>query len=75
MTLDGRTLLVAIDQIPAPGCAKMIQGEGMLTVDEDIIGQENERRGDLYILFDIEFPKRLAQPTRKEELAEALAAN
>ena len=47
----------------------------MLTVDESVIGQENERRGDLYILFDIEFPKRLAQPTRKEELAEALAAN
>ena len=47
----------------------------MLIIDEDIIGQENGRRGDLYILFDIEFPKRLAQPTRKEELAEALAAN
>ena len=60
MTLDGRTLLVAIDQIPAPGVAKIIQGEGMLIIKENAMGQSFEKRGDLYILFDIEFPKRLA---------------
>ena len=58
-TLDGRTLLIAMDQIPSPGSVKVIEGEGMLNIDDENMGPDAETRGDLYILFDVEFPKRL----------------
>ena len=54
-TLDGRTLLVPVDQIPSPGSIKVIEGEGMVCRDDHAVGtmQGNETRGDLYILFDV----------------------
>ena len=66
-TMDGRNLLVSIDQIPSPGSVKVIQGEGMCTRDDASVSTlaSRETRGDLYILFDVEFPKRLPGPDKR----------
>ena len=63
-TLDGRRLLIAVDQIPSPGSVKVIEGEGMITRDDTDVGTQACRdiQGDLYILFEVEFPKRLPNP-------------
>ena len=73
-TLDGRTLLVALDQIPSPGSVKLIAGEGMVCHDNTIVGAQvsNETRGDLYILFNVEFPKKLGSTAERQELINAL---
>ena len=71
-TLDGRTLLIAMDQIPSPGSVKVIQGEGMVNVDDENMGDDAETKGDLYILFDVEFPKRLPTASQRDELVAAL---
>jgi len=57
-TLDGRTLLIPVDSIPSPNSVKCIKGEGLVTYDDSAVGdmKSNDKRGDLFILFDIEFP-------------------
>ena len=42
----------------------MIAGEGMAFYDDTCVGTKpsNTRRGDLYIVFDVEFPKSLGGP-------------
>jgi len=74
-TLDGRTLLIAVDQILSPGSLKLIAGEGMVSRDDTCVGTigAGEKRGDLYVLFDIEFPKRLPGTHKRQELVDALA--
>ncbi len=68
-TLDGRNLLIPVDQVMSPNTVKVVLGEG-LQVDTGLKYDATERermlmarnagkRGDLYILFDIEFPKQL----------------
>ena len=54
-TLDGRTILSAVDQIPSPGSIKVIEGEGMVCHDDHAVGTMagSGTRGDLYILFDV----------------------
>ena len=74
-TLDGRKLLISIDQIPSPGSVKMIAGEGMVWRDDTCVGtiEAREKRGDLYVLFNVEFPKRLPpDPKIRQELISAL---
>ena len=71
-TLDGRKLLIAMDQIPSPGSVKVIQGEGMVNIDDQNMGPDAETRGDLYILFDVEFPKRLPTADQRDKLVAAL---
>ena len=39
-TMDGRTLLISIDQIPSPGSVKVIKGEGMITRDDTCVGTQ-----------------------------------
>ena len=48
----------------------------MVTSDDTNVGTQGSRdiRGDLYICFDVEFPKRLPDSSRKEELIAALTA-
>ena len=74
-TLDGRRLLIPLDQIPSPGSVKVIEGEGMVTRDDTVVStiEPREDRGDLYILFDIAFPKRLpGGPQQREAIINAL---
>ena len=57
-TLDGRTLLIPVDQIPSPGSVKVIKGEGLKCYDDKVVGNEDNvvQCGDLYVMFDIMFP-------------------
>ena len=74
-TLDGRNLMIAVDQIPSPGSVKVIEGEGLVRFDDTAVGtmESNESRGDLYILFDIQFPRSLPGPDQREKLIQALS--
>ncbi|XP_042635000.1 dnaJ homolog subfamily B member 13 isoform X4 [Catharus ustulatus] len=53
-TLDGRLLNIPINDIVDPKYYKMVPGEGMP------LAEDPQRKGDLYIYFDILFPKRLS---------------
>ncbi|NWW24336.1 DJB13 protein, partial [Falcunculus frontatus] len=53
-TLDGRLLNIPINDIVHPKYYKMVPGEGMPLL------QDPQQKGDLYIYFDICFPKRLS---------------
>ena len=51
--LDGRQILLAIDQVINPKTIKKIEGEGMPVFNrKDYMNSEN-KRGDLYVSFDI----------------------
>ncbi|CAH8872315.1 unnamed protein product [Trichobilharzia szidati] len=52
-TLDGRLLHVPITEIIHPGYEKVVPGEGMPLPDD------SEKKGDLRIHFNIQFPKKL----------------
>ena len=64
-TLDGRKLIIPVDQIHSPGSVKLVQGEGFKS------GDAGEQRGDLYICFDVKFPTKLSVQ-QKQEVAEIL---
>ena len=53
-TLDGRKLIIPVDQIHSPGSVKLVQGEGFKG------GDAGEKKGDLYIFFDVKFPTKLS---------------
>ena len=63
-TMDGRNLLIAIDHIPSPGSVKLIEGEGM---------PSGNSKGDMYIFFDVKFPKVRLGINERQELVAALA--
>ena len=77
-TLDGRNLLIAVDQIHSPGSVKVVQGEGLVKYKGEEKGAREavhgkpEERGDLYIVFDVQFPTKLTVQ-QKQEIAEILA--
>jgi DnaJ family protein B protein 13 len=53
-TLDGRTLLVPIDEILSPKSVKRIQNEGMPILNSSATNDDGiSAKGDLYITFDI----------------------
>jgi DnaJ-class molecular chaperone len=70
-TLDGRKLLIPVDQVMSPNNVKLVEGEGLAydcgmkyeaTERERMMMSKNiGRQGDMYILFDIEFPKILSR--------------
>ena len=64
-TLDDRVLHIPINDIVKPGYEKVVPGEGM-PLTHDL-----EKKGDLVIEFDIEFPHSLS-PEKKELARRAL---
>jgi len=62
---------VSVDQVMAPNSVRLVEGEGMAfdtslpheaSLRERILARELEgKRGNLYILFDIEFPKTVSK--------------
>jgi len=75
-TLDGRRLLISVDQVMSPNNVKLVEGEG-LVYDTGMRYEASDRermqmqklegkRGDLYILFDIEFPKLLSKDQKSQ---------
>ena len=57
--LDGRSVLLAIDQVITPKTVKMIEGEGMPIYDKEDHMGDNVSKGNLYVCFEIVFPKKL----------------
>lgn len=49
----------------------------MCFYDDTNVGTQacNMRRGDMYIVFDVEFPKTLGGPEKRQQLVEALSCN
>ncbi|XP_032846697.1 dnaJ homolog subfamily B member 13 isoform X3 [Tyto alba] len=66
-TLDGRLLNIPINDIVHPKYCKVVPGEGMPLL------QDPRRKGDLFIYFNICFPKKLT-PDKKKLLKNALLA-
>jgi len=69
ITLDGRKLLIGMDEIIGPKTLKKIAGEGMPIYKDEEAGKMC--KGNLYIKFDIEFPEVLDQEA-KEAVIELL---
>jgi len=49
-TLDKRQLIISVDEVISPKTVKKVEGEGMPMVSE-------EKKGDLFIRFNIVFPE------------------
>lgn len=66
-TLDGRMLLISIDEIVTPETQKIVLNEGMpIFQDEnDSIPKKDKMKGRLIIQFDIEFPKFIKEEDKK----------
>lgn len=64
-TLDGRLLSIPINDIVSPGYTKCVKVEGMP------ITNDQSKRGDLILAFNIDFPKHLS-PEQKQLLIQAL---
>ena len=71
--LDGRNFPLTLSEVVSPQSVKMVKGEGMPICEKNALSELKgaDRKGDLYVTFDIQFPKRMDQDT-KEELARIL---
>lgn len=75
VTLTGDRVELSVDEIITPQTKKKVEGMGMpIYVDKDYKGilLGRQKRGDLYVRFNIKFPKSLSQE-QKDELTELLA--
>eukprot|EP01013_Petalomonas_cantuscygni_P025050 TRINITY_DN4685_c0_g1_i1.p1 TRINITY_DN4685_c0_g1~~TRINITY_DN4685_c0_g1_i1.p1 ORF type:complete len:315 (-),score=55.40 TRINITY_DN4685_c0_g1_i1:624-1568(-) len=63
--LDGRKVSVRITEIVSPSYVRVVSGEGLWRPD-------GRTRGDLRVVFDIEFPRSLSA-TQREELGRILS--
>lgn len=71
--LDGSTQIIALDQIPSPNSVKIVPSLGMpIYHKEHATVNKDAGRGDLYIVFQIEFPTSLTTE-QKAEVASILA--
>ena len=70
-TLDGRVLLLPVDEIVSPKTIKCIPGEGMKKYKKNDPLDDEAERGDLFVYFDIIFPKKVSNKD-KERLGEIL---
>ena len=62
-TLDGRVLLINLDQSITPQLVHKVPGEGMPRK------ANSQQRGDLYLKFDILFPKKINTEERNKIIA------
>jgi DnaJ family protein B protein 13 len=65
--LDGRSIIATIDEIISPQTVKVVEGEGMPISQSPnadalsvLTGSGQLPRGNLYIRFDIQFPKKIS---------------
>lgn len=64
-TLDGRLLRVPVDSVITPRTVLKVDGEGMVIIDEVADPLDEPKRGDMYVKFDIRFPKKLTESQRQ----------
>ena len=71
-TLDNRILSISVDEIISPSTVKIVYGEGMPIYQKEISVRDlNDKKGDLYIKFDIKFPEYI-DPVKKMEITTLL---
>ena len=71
-TLDNRKLSISVDEIISPSTVKIIYGEGMPIFQKELSVRDlNDKKGDLYIKFDIKFPEYI-DPVKKLEITNLL---
>lgn len=73
-TLDNRKIIVTMDEIISPQTVKTVKLEGMPIYNKEDPLQnlvDKEKKGDLFVKFDIIFPK-FIEPTKKEEITNLL---
>merc|ERR1712054_481047 len=58
-TLDGRDVIVGVNDVISPGFQKVIEGEGMPSYEEP------GKCGDLVVKYDVEFPRTLNDTQRQ----------
>lgn len=82
-TLDGRNLTLGFDELISPQTVRIVKGEGMPQAapedDKDnkpvkLMELSQVPKGDLYIRFDISFPKQLSNAQR-QQVIQVLKAN
>ena len=79
--LDGRTIIVAIDEVITPQSVKSVDGEGM-PINSDptsdamnsLKGLSEIPRGNLFIRFDIQFPSKISTH-HKQSIIDILRQN
>lgn len=79
--LDGHTIIAAIDEVITPQTVKLVEGEGM-PISQDpqtdamhvLKNLSQMARGNLYIRFDIQFPKKLSN-NHKQAIIDILRRN
>ena len=64
-TLDGRILRVPVDSVITPKTVIKVDGEGMIIIDGSTDPLDDPKRGDMYVKFDISFPKKLTESQRQ----------
>ena len=71
--LDGRKLRIANDEIVNPSTVKVVKGEGMPVFDNEnkLEGYISDKKGDLYIRFNIVFPEYI-NGKKKDKITELL---
>jgi len=57
-TLDGREVIVGVNDVISPGFEKVLSGEGMPSFEEP------DKKGDLIVKYSIEFPRSLDEKQR-----------
>ncbi len=66
-TLDHRKLTVIVDEVVHPKYKKCVAGEGMPILSADPLASQRKERpkGNLWVSFDIEFPKYLSEDKKQ----------
>ena len=67
--LDGRYVLLSIDQPITPKTIKKIDGEGMKAYNKNDYMDKSTLRGDLYVTFEITFPQKITTAQREKLVA------
>jgi len=70
--LDGRMMNISMDEIISPDTVKMVKGEGMPIIDENNLIESislDNKKGDLYIKFDIQFPDYINDKKKEKIIA------
>ena len=70
--LDGRILNISMDEIISPDSVKIVKNEGMPIIDEEKPIESivlDNKKGDLYIKFDIQFPDYINDKKKQKIIA------
>ena len=71
-TLDNRKIAISMDEIISPQTIKFVPNEGMPIFQKEIdVKDFAQKKGNLYIKFDIQFPEYI-DPVKKQEITKLL---